>query len=139
MPDNTKYLTQLEGATATVKALQTGKLLNPDKSLREIIAVAGKIPGLGDGSPVAWELITRDFVYRGIEGQVSKRISEQDVDALKESGAINFDIKLSEVLEIASRVPGLGGGGNPAAWELISRDFVLRGRSAFELQEAVAK
>lgn len=138
--DRTQTLATYESGVATVKALQAGKLINPDKTLREIVAIAAKIPGLGEGNPAAWELITRDFVYKGLvgpenalDGPVSaavapRRVLEKDIDALRESGAINFDIKLGEILELASRAPRVGGdGGNPLAWELVSRDFVLRG------------
>lgn len=140
MEDKSKELVRYESAAATVKALQTSKLLNPDKSLREIVDVASKIPGLGEGNPAGWELITRDYVYKGIVGPelgdgdaggglraALKPVSERDIQILKDSGTINFDIKLSEILEMSSRVPDIRAGGNPVAWELISRDFVLRG------------
>jgi hypothetical protein len=111
-----------------VRALQSSRLLNPDFTLREIISAAQKIPGLGDGSPVAWELITRDFVYRGSDDKIGS-LSFTQIAALQETKAVNFDITLREILTISTQIPGMGGG-NPVAWELISRDFVLRGKDA---------
>ena len=108
-----------------VVALQASGLLNSEVSLRQIAQAAQKIPGLGEGGEASWELITRDFVYRGAEGRSS--LDERSIAGLQESGIVNFDLTLGEILEIGSRIPA---GGNPVAWELISRDFVLRGKFA---------
>jgi hypothetical protein len=111
--------------TDTVRALKDSGILNHDITLRQIVAAAHKIPGINDGSPVAWELISRDFVLRG---KVGEELSQETVTALQESSVLNFDITLGQVMDAAVRLPGQGG--SPVAWELITRDFVLRGMPA---------
>lgn len=116
---------------AEVVALRTSGLVNTEMTLREITAAAMKIPGIGDGSPVAWELITRDFAYKGdvVNPGVAKSqaINAKAIAALQDSKILDFGMSLGTIIDIAKTIPGFGDSGNPAAWELVSRDFVLRG------------
>ena len=107
-----------------IRALQASRLLNADLTLREIVVASQRIPGLGNGggSPVAWELVTRDFVYKG-DIAIGATLGDKQISALQESKVLNFDITLGEIVKMSSQIPGFGaGGGSPIAWELISRD-----------------
>jgi hypothetical protein len=117
-------------ALAQVRALQESKLLNPDISLSEIVSAAERIPGLG-GEQAGWELITHDYVYRGRSEPAVGGVPKEDVAALRKSEILNFDMKLSEILEMSQRIPGAAKG-SPVAWELVSHDFILRGKPTLE-------
>lgn len=112
-----------------VTALQESRLLNPEITLRQLAVAAQRIPGLGEGESASWELVTKDFVFRGLPdgGGV---IDETIVSSLQESAILNFDVTLGEIIAAGSR---LGDAGVSASWELISKDFVLRGLPAPEL------
>jgi hypothetical protein len=120
MPDS-------ERALQDVRALRESGLFNPDLTLRQIVKASQLIPGIGDGSPVAWELISRDFVYRGLPDIADGRpVPDEDIAGLEATTVMNFDLTLSEILKMAEQVPALPSG-SPVAWELVSRNFVLRG------------
>ncbi|WP_028296310.1 hypothetical protein [Olivibacter sitiensis] len=112
---------------ADVIALQQSGLVNSDLTLREIALASVKIPGLGGGSPVAWELINRDFVFKGKIDDLGSSITAEQISYIQDSKVLNFDITLGKILEMSSRIPSLDKG-SPVAWELINRDFVLRGK-----------
>lgn len=113
-----------------ITALRASRLLNPEMSLRDIVAAAQKIPGLGDGSTAAWELINRDFVYKGRAiDDGDKRFNTLNVQgamALQDSKILNFDITLGSILDMSAKIPGINHG-STVSWELVTRDFVLRG------------
>lgn len=113
-----------------IAALRTSGLISASMTLREIIDASQKIPGIGDGSPVAWELVNRDFVLRGRavgpEMGKSDPLSARTIDALQQSKVMNFEMTLGTLLEMSAKLPGLESG-MKAGWELVTRDFVLRG------------
>lgn len=111
-----------------IRALRVSGLLNPDRTLKEIVATAQQIPGLGGSAVGEWVLISRDFVYKG--GNIADAVvSEQAIAVLERSQILNFSITLGQILEMSQRIPGFGGSA-VASWELISRDFVYKGSVA---------
>jgi hypothetical protein len=112
-----------------IRALQRSRLINPDLTLREIARAAEKSPGLGEASRASWELITRDFVYHGIDAQ-STPLDARQLTALEEAKIVNFDVTLGEIMGISANF--MGSIASRAAWELITRDFVLRGGAIAE-------
>lgn len=119
------------------RALQSSKLVNADLTLRQIVTIQERIPGLGGGNPAGWELINRDFVFRGLPDPGSK-FTREDIAALQESEVIDFDMTVRDVLELATQIPSALGT-NPAGWELINRDFILRGLPDPEILEATKR
>jgi hypothetical protein len=121
-----------------IQALQGSGLINPDLALTDIVSAAQRIPGVGDGGPVSWELINRDFVFKGLaedlageKGQLTADpITKEQINALRESTILNFDMTLGDLLAVSARIPG---DSSPFAWELINRDFVLRGLPSLDL------
>jgi len=108
-----------------IVALQQSGLFNVKMSLAEIAKASMTIPGIGGDSKASWELITRDFVYRGgLEAGFG--ITERQISSIQESKILNSDITLGRILEMSAKIPGLEKGAS-ASWELITRDFVLRG------------
>lgn len=128
-------LTRAETIVGTnVRALQRGRLINPDLTLREIARAAEKIPGLGESGRASWELVTRDFVYKGLDAD-SALLDARQLTALEESRIVNFDITLGEIMGISASFADSAA--SRASWELVTRDFVLRGGSSIaELNQA---
>ena len=128
MGEEGRFMSDLQKADFPehIRALQQSGLLHADITLAAIVAAAQRIPSLSGGDAASWELISRDFVWRGLADGPASRINEAAVAVLKDARILNFDITLGAILEMSQRIPGLGGG-DVASWELISRDFVWRG------------
>jgi hypothetical protein len=110
---------------ANLNTLLDRNVLNADISVRAIVAAAQRIPGVGGPNPLGWELVTNDFVYKGLTGE-SAALTEEVVQSLQEANILNWDLSLRDVVDVSSGLPRVGGT-NPVGWELVTTDFVLRG------------